>query len=175
MATSDIFDLVQQFDKMRQGLGTGGGGIGRPQENPKVIRAYRDQALQQQRAQQAQAMRSFAPAAPSGGGGAAVGPYNGKLDLVDWGGKKFHRSIVPFLQDFHSRFGTLRVSSGYRDPQHNARVNGVKNSRHLLGRAADFSGSMKDMQAAAAWARARGVQTLIHNAGSGTHLHLEWD
>jgi hypothetical protein len=161
MAEGDIFSLVQQFDKMRQGLGSGG--AGRPMENPKVMAAQ----WQQQRQQQPQLMQT--------GGGSSWAPSSDKLDLVDWGGYKFDRSLVPFLNDFQNQFGGLRLSSGYRDPAHNARVNGVANSRHLLGRAADFSGSAKEMQEAAAWAKARGAQTLIHNAGSGQHLHLEWD
>jgi uncharacterized protein YcbK (DUF882 family) len=32
----------------------------------------------------------------------------------------------------------IRISSGYRSPQHNKRVHGAKNSRHLIGDAADI-------------------------------------
>jgi hypothetical protein len=161
MPNSDVFSLVQQFDKMRQGLGTGGGGIGRPQENPKVVAAQNAWNQRQQGGDPAPA-----PAvAPS---------FGGKANLVEWGGHRFDKSVVPHLEEMSSRFPGLRLSSGYRDPQHNARVNGVKNSYHLTGRAADFSGSAKDMQEGAAWAKANGGRVLIHNAGSGQHLHVSW-
>lgn len=72
------------------------------------------------------------------------------------------------------QFPGLRFSSGHRTPEQNKRANGVPNSRHLTGKATDFSGSEKDMQAAAAWAKSQGAKVLIHDAGSGRHLHIEW-
>jgi uncharacterized protein YcbK (DUF882 family) len=74
-----------------------------------------------------------------------------------------------------SLFPGLRFSSGWRDPVTNQRVNGVPNSYHLKGRAMDWSGSARDMQAARSWALQNGAtEALIHNAGSGTHLHVAW-
>ena len=32
----------------------------------------------------------------------------------------------------------IKITSGYRSPEHNAKVKGVKNSRHITGEAADF-------------------------------------
>lgn len=32
----------------------------------------------------------------------------------------------------------MRITSGYRSPQHNARVGGAPNSQHVTGKAADF-------------------------------------
>lgn len=32
----------------------------------------------------------------------------------------------------------IKITSGYRSPEHNAKVGGVKSSRHLTGEAADF-------------------------------------
>ncbi len=77
--------------------------------------------------------------------------------------------------------GGLTTTSGYRDPDHNAAVGGVPNSYHTkkdsdgVGRAMDFSGSAEAMQKGAEWARAHGAtEALIHNAGSGQHLHVAW-
>lgn len=110
----------------------------------------------------------------SGGVGAAPGPATPTGDLVSWGGYQFDSGVVGYMQELSSRFG-LRVSSGYRSPEHNASVGGVPNSNHLTGRAGDFSGSSRQMQLGAAWARRNGArEVLIHNAGSGMHLHVAW-
>lgn len=94
--------------------------------------------------------------------------------LVSWGGYQFDESVLPRMQELAGRFG-LRVSSGYRDPDRNRRAGGVPNSNHLTGRAGDFVGSAKAMHEAAAWARANGArEVLVHNAGSGMHLHVSW-
>lgn len=87
------------------------------------------------------------------------------------GGGSWDVGNVPRLA---SMFG-LRMTSGYRSPEHNRAVGGVPNSRHLSGRAQDYAGSPAQMRMAAAWARANGAtEVLIHNAGSGTHLHVGW-
>lgn len=79
------------------------------------------------------------------------------------------------------QFPGLTETSGYRTPEHNAEVGGVPNSYHTQlddhgnSRAYDFVGSAADMQSAAAWARQNGAaEVLIHNAGSGQHLHIAW-
>lgn len=95
-------------------------------------------------------------------------------DLASYGGKQFNRGVVANVQDLAERFD-LRVTSGYRSPAHNARIGGSPTSWHLTGRAADFVGNETDMQAAAAYAQQTGaVEVLIHNAGSGRHLHVAW-
>lgn len=78
--------------------------------------------------------------------------------------------------DFGGRFG-LKQTSGDRDAAHNKAVNGVANSYHLKpGWAADYTGTAQQMAAAAAWAHTRGArEVLIHNAGSGQHLHVVFD
>lgn len=90
----------------------------------------------------------------------------------------------------------LRITSTYRTPEHNREVGGVPNSWHTKGRgktiaqklrrpaATDLVGSMQAMLDAQAWCRANIPnleENLIHNAGSGVHLHLggwavaDWD
>lgn len=80
--------------------------------------------------------------------------------------------------EFEKLFGNrLRFTSGYRDPAHNARVGGVPNSLHMnaANPARDYAGSAKDMFEAAAWAKQNGArEALVHNAGSGQHLHVAW-
>ncbi|MGH8940209.1 MAG: transglycosylase SLT domain-containing protein, partial [Actinomycetes bacterium] len=51
-----------------------------------------------------------------------------------------------------ARFG-VRVSSHYRDPDHNERVGGATNSDHLWGGGIDFAGDPAALDALAAWAR----------------------
>jgi hypothetical protein len=77
-------------------------------------------------------------------------------------------------QRLMGQFPGLRFTSGYRDEKRNAAAGGVKNSKHLTGEATDFVGSEEEMQAAAAAAKAQGAKVLIHDSGSGRHLHIEW-
>ena len=42
------------------------------------------------------------------------------------------------LQPLRDRFGPIRITSGYRCPELNRAVGGVKNSQHLQGEAADI-------------------------------------
>ena len=42
------------------------------------------------------------------------------------------------LQPLRDRFGPIRITSGYRCPELNRAVGGVKNSQHLRGEAADI-------------------------------------
>lgn len=42
------------------------------------------------------------------------------------------------LEPMRARFGPIVITSGYRTPVLNERVGGGKNSRHLLGMAADY-------------------------------------
>lgn len=77
-------------------------------------------------------------------------------------------------QQIMAQFPGLRFTSGYRDPARNKAAGGVENSKHLTGEASDFVGSESEMEAAAAWARSQGAKVLIHDSGSGRHLHIEW-
>lgn len=42
------------------------------------------------------------------------------------------------LDPIREHFGTVNITSGYRNPYNNTRVGGAKNSQHLEGQAADF-------------------------------------
>lgn len=76
----------------------------------------------------------------------------------------------------------LSLTSGRRSPEKNARVGGASRSYHLVGRAADYTGSSSDLAKGARFATAHRLgarctgpeEVLIHNAGSGTHLHVAW-
>lgn len=147
------FDLVNQFASMRTGVGSGLTPIDvyrpTPVANPSIGGV------------------SSTPTVPSGNSSAT--------GLVDWNGKKVHSSVVPYFEQLSTAFPGLRFSGGYRDPETNKKVNGVPNSWHLQGKAGDFSGAPKDMYAAQAWAKAHGAkEALVHNAGSGLHLHVAW-
>lgn len=49
------------------------------------------------------------------------------------------RELIVLLNAIRSRYGKpIVVTSGYRSPEHNAAVGGVKNSYHTLGLAADI-------------------------------------
>lgn len=104
------------------------------------------------------------------------GPVSGErhaAGMPGWGGLK--PDVQGYASAVLTEFPGLRFTSGHRDPVHNARVGGVPNSAHITGRAADFVGTARQMYDAAAWAKLHGARhVLVHNAGSGMHLHIEW-
>lgn len=56
------------------------------------------------------------------------------------------RELIVMLNAIRSRYGKpIVVNSGYRSPEHNAAVGGVKNSFHTLGLAADIRPLSKNM------------------------------
>ena len=95
------------------------------------------------------------------------------------GGGTFKGGTWKWANKIAGMFG-LHTSSSYRTPQHNAAVGGVPGSLHTHGSlrnpgAIDMVGPVAQMNQAAAWARANipGIQeVLVHDAGSGLHLHL---
>ncbi len=52
---------------------------------------------------------------------------------------KVHRQLVRGLDQYRQRYGSTAVISAYRDPLHNTKVGGARNSQHLYGNAADVS------------------------------------
>ena len=56
------------------------------------------------------------------------------------------RELIVLLNAIRSRYGKpIVVTSGYRSPEHNEKVGGVKNSYHTLGLAADIRPLSKNM------------------------------
>lgn len=149
MAT-DAFDLVRSFDQMRQRIS------GAAPQHEMV-------AAPTVAAPPVVAAAPTAPAAPTAAAPAASG------------------AVGPNFAALQANFPGLKHTSGYRDPKHNAEVGGVPNSWHTqlgadgVSRANDYVGSVREMQNAAAWAKAHGAkEVLIHNVGSGQHLHVAW-
>jgi hypothetical protein len=88
-----------------------------------------------------------------------------------------NKSVV-FANEVLANFPTLRFTSGYRTPQHNAAVHGVASSYHTKALAADFvptDGNYKDItEKLRAFGASRGWWLLVHDAGSGNHFHFEY-
>lgn len=72
--------------------------------------------------------------------------------------------------------GGLRVTSAWRSWLTQLRLTGgSKTSTHPLGWSTDLAGSRQAMERGASLAREWGArQVLIHDAGSGLHLHVDW-
>lgn len=76
--------------------------------------------------------------------------------------------------------GGLRVTSAWRSWAVQlrlvARLKGAsKRSAHPLGWCVDFVGTRAKMEEGRRFARGAGArQALIHDAGSGLHLHVDW-
>lgn len=95
--------------------------------------------------------------------------------LVDYKGKKFNPLILDYVKQVES-LGGLRLSGGHRTEERNRQVHGAKHSRHMSGFAVDFVGTREQMEAGLKLGRELGATSgsQIHDAGSGTHLHLQW-
>lgn len=89
------------------------------------------------------------------------------------------RSLTPHARWHTSRLLThepgLRITSGRRTPAANRRVGGSPTSRHLAGEAVDLAGTPVQMEHGRRTALAEGAsEALIHDAGTGVHLHVAW-
>lgn len=162
--------LVDQFDQMRKGMLGGLTPFQLPEPAPEPIQFGGNLPGQ------AGGFAMPTGGSPSrGGGGGGSRPAPAPPPSRGGGGSVASR-FGALDQNFGGR---LRKTSGYRDPAHNARVGGVPNSWHTKKdefgheRARDFVGDARSMQEGAAWARANGAQeVLVHNVGSGQHLHV---
>jgi hypothetical protein len=72
----------------------------------------------------------------------------------------------------------LRFTSGYRSVDHNRRVNGVRNSKHVSALAADFVPtdgvfSKQLLFEVGDIVRPRSFMFIVHDAGSGLHIHIQ--
>lgn len=169
------FDVIKQFDQMRQSLTPQLAPIA-PVEVPQIeVPAYTPPTgqLAAPRAPVVTDMPKVGASTPVTGK-----PANptGPMKLVSWRGRQIDASVMDKAEALARQFPGLRLTSAYRDPARNAATPGAaKNSWHMKGRAVDFGGSAKDMAAGAAWARANGArEVLVHNAGTGQHLHAAW-
>ena len=62
--------------------------------------------------------------------------------------------LVMVLETIRAHFdASVTINSGYRTPQHNAKVNGAAHSQHCYGMAADISVSGQKPETVAAFAR----------------------
>lgn len=86
-----------------------------------------------------------------------------------YGSAKSNQSIL-------DKFPGLVPTSGYRDPEYNIQVGGVPGSGHVSGLAADFAGDESLMAQALAYAKTLPDidEAMIHDAGSGRHLHTSF-
>jgi len=79
--------------------------------------------------------------------------------------------LPPALERVRALYGApLRVTSGYRTSEHNARVGGVRNSEHLRGRAADLVGVVGTIRQL--YAAASQIPELLA-VNEGDHVHVE--
>lgn len=77
--------------------------------------------------------------------------------------------LVQILRQIESRFGQpVVVTSGYRDRQHNRRVGGARESKHMSCEAADIQ-----VKGVTKWQIAEFVRTLPGRGGVGTYCHTE--
>jgi uncharacterized protein YcbK (DUF882 family) len=86
--------------------------------------------------------------------------------------------VVAFINDVIAKVPSVRITSTVRTPAHNKQVNGVENSKHLTTRclAVDFGmiqdkGTRDKIQSVAV---SHGFGFLVHDVGSGNHIHCEW-
>lgn len=81
----------------------------------------------------------------------------------------FHQAV----RNMANMFG-VPTSGLSRTVQRNKEVGGVVNSRHLYRNGTGWDGSLQgNWQAMRKLAESMGIRTLVHDAGSGMHLHLE--
>lgn len=72
-------------------------------------------------------------------------------------------------------FPLLRITSGRRTKRQNDAAGGSPTSLHLRGRAVDLVGPVNYMMAVMHYARTLNPdENLLHDKGSGLHLHLAW-
>lgn len=66
----------------------------------------------------------------------------------------------------------LRITSGYRDPEHNKKVGGAPRSYHLFGQAYDVAGDATAMQKFYQWAKGSGL--FVEAIDEKDHIHVAW-
>jgi uncharacterized protein YcbK (DUF882 family) len=90
-----------------------------------------------------------------------------QTDSVDVGCLK--PGLVKMLRQIEGHFGRkVVVTSGYRSPSYNRRVNGAKRSQHMYCAAADIQ-----VAGVTKWEIANYVRSLPGRGGVGTYCHTE--
>ena len=83
------------------------------------------------------------------------------------------RHLAWTLQTIRDAYGKpIRVNSGYRSPEHNAKIGGVRNSQHVQALAADLTpttGETKDLDRLIAVVSGLAATGKIPNGGIGTY------
>jgi hypothetical protein len=87
---------------------------------------------------------------------------------------------VAFGNELLATVPGLRFTSGHRSAARNRAVGGVANSKHVKALAIDFVSTdgrypPSLLDRVRAIANAHGYETLLHDAGSGLHLHFEYE
>lgn len=83
-----------------------------------------------------------------------------------------YATVDPALKAIVDSIPSAVVTSAYRDPTYNAQVGGVPNSLHTQRKAIDLRLDERTPETKKKLEDI-GLKTLIHNAGSGEHLHVE--
>ena len=98
--------------------------------------------------------------------------------VTDDGGNplaKLDQRLIERLQFVRDHFNKkIKITSGFRTPEHNSEVGGSKNSQHLYGRAADFV--VEDIEPVMVQEYCRNTFT-TGGLGLGktfTHLDVRW-
>lgn len=103
------------------------------------------------------------------GGFARLAPNGLRVARDDVQTSCFPADLVAQIRSIERRFGAKAViTSGYRSPAHNRRVNGAQRSQHMGCKAADLYVPGADHKAVAAYVRA-----LPGRGGVGTYCHTD--
>ena len=93
------------------------------------------------------------------------------------GENKIDQKVLNMAQEIRDYLGVpVRVNSGYRCETHNKNVGGVKNSKHVLGKACDLScelGSAKMFQAVKELREQGKLQDLDYCIKYKTFIHID--
>lgn len=125
--------------------------------------------------------RNTTPLGQRFGGGGGIGTAAGGNFKAPpgWEGKAGWENLQPTVKEWVlktlAQFPGATFASGWRDPAHNAAINGAPNSGHMRGWKADFGGGTQIENAVAEWLRSQGVRVLQHDAGTGYHVDASWE